>query len=330
MMNKRIINIVSTLLLAATSTFAQINKTNIVEHFTNTSCSICAGNNQSYYNIINNFSNTLHISFHPSSPYTSDVFSQQNKKENDDRTTFYGVYGGTPRLVVNGNVIQNGNLNSVLSNASSDKSNFELKLYLTQETKDLFNVKVVIKKVANDTMTSAVLFLGIIEDTINQTTNNGEKVHYNVFRKSITSTLGNTIQLPVNIGDSIETSFNFNALSIWNRNRIHGIGILQRSNKSVINSAKSMNKISFTAEINGISTENKVSLLYPNPINQNIVFSKEDIVEMNIYHLSGQLIRKFEYIKKNEAISLMDIEPGVYFSVYKTEQSTYFQKLVLQ
>lgn len=243
---------------------AQVAKTSVVEHFTNTSCSVCANNNNSFYNIINNYPNTLHISFHPSSPYSNDFFNQQNQADNDARTNFYGVFGSTPRLVVNGAVITNSNLNNTLSASSTTTSNFEVQVRQEQVTGNDFNVSVVVKKVANDNSASATLFVGVSEDTIYQTTNNGESVHYNVFRKALSATVGNSVTLPVNVGDSTVSTFNYTAPSNWNINRLHTIALLQKADKSMINAGKSINSVLNTT---GIFTVNGYMFnIFPNPI----------------------------------------------------------------
>jgi hypothetical protein len=82
-----------------------VPQTAIVNHFTNSRCGVCANRNPGFYTNLRQQTNTLHIAFHPSSPYSTCVFSIENPSENDDRTNFYGIYGGTPRLVINGNVI---------------------------------------------------------------------------------------------------------------------------------------------------------------------------------------------------------------------------------
>jgi len=91
-------------LLSFTYSEAQISQKVIAEHFTNTKCSVCASRNPG---LIQNFvsnPDVLHISIHPSSPYATCIFNQHNKTENDDRTKYYGLYGSTPRLAINGNV----------------------------------------------------------------------------------------------------------------------------------------------------------------------------------------------------------------------------------
>jgi len=79
---------------------AQVQKNVVVEHFTNTRCGICASRNPGFFTNLNNNPDVIHLAIHPSSPYSSCVFNQHNSVDNDDRTNYYGIYGGTPRLVV--------------------------------------------------------------------------------------------------------------------------------------------------------------------------------------------------------------------------------------
>nr|MBK9652878.1 hypothetical protein [Bacteroidota bacterium] len=76
---------------------AQSPKTVLVEHFTNTWCSICASKNPAMYQTLSNYPQVLHIAFHPSSPYPGCVFNVQNMAENDARANYYNAYGGTPK-----------------------------------------------------------------------------------------------------------------------------------------------------------------------------------------------------------------------------------------
>ena len=45
-------------------------------------------------------SDVVHVSYHPISLYPNCQFNQLNPQENDDRTKYYGVFGSTPRLVI--------------------------------------------------------------------------------------------------------------------------------------------------------------------------------------------------------------------------------------
>lgn len=312
----------------STAIVAQVVKTSLVEHFTNTSCSVCANNNNGYYNIINNYPNTLHISFHPSSPYSNDFFNQQNQVENDARTNFYGVFGSTPRLVVNGAVITNSNLNNTLSASSTATSNFEVLVRQEQVSGNDFNVSVVLKKVANDNLVSATLFVGVSEDTIYQTTNNGENVHYNVFRKALSATVGNCVTLPVNIGDSTVSTFNYTAPSNWNVNRLHTIALLQKADKSMINAAKSINSVLNTT---GIFTDNdEMFSIFPNPVKSGLFYMGTEADQLEIINITGQVVRTINGVLQNQSIDVSSLNKGVYILRIKKDINYSQHKIIIE
>jgi hypothetical protein len=102
---KTSLKIFSILFFVSSITLAQVPKKVVVEHFTNTRCSVCASRNPGFYNNYKTQAGVIHLAIHPSSPYAACVLSQHNPVENDARTNYYGVYGGTPVLVIQGVVI---------------------------------------------------------------------------------------------------------------------------------------------------------------------------------------------------------------------------------
>ena len=116
---------------------SQVLKVPIVEHFTNSNCSICAANNSTVYNALDNNPSALHISFFPSSPYSSCFFSMQNPVDNDARTNFYGLYGSTPKLTVNGIQTSLSATNMTLQNLATETSAFMMEIKQTFITTDL-------------------------------------------------------------------------------------------------------------------------------------------------------------------------------------------------
>lgn len=309
-------------------TSAQIQRTSVVEHFTNTSCSVCANNNNGFYNVINNYSNTIHLSFHPSSPYRNDFFNQQNQAENDARTNFYGVYGGTPRLVVNGSVISNSNLNNTLSVAASAKSNFQVTVTQEQISASNFDINIAIKKIASENLSSALLFAGVLEDTIFQPTNNGENVHYNVFRKALSAINGTNVSLPLNIGDSIITSYSYSAPANWNASRLHTVAVLQNSDKTLINSAKSLN---IAADPTGISTvQFNIFRVFPNPVKSGTFFISIEAIELKMYNYYGQLLKSMNNVLPNQEIVVNDLDKGVYIILVKHNGNHYQNKVIIE
>lgn len=317
-------------LMITSYSFAQVSQRSIVEHFTNTSCSICAANNNAIHTSIKSQPNVVHISFHPSSPYSNDFFNTQNKSENDGRTNFYGIYGSTPRVVLNGNPIPYSTLTTALGNSSSNTTNFSLKISQLNRLSDSISVRLVIKKEGPDTLTKAALFVGVIEDTINQLTNNGEKVHLNVFRKALTANAGNNLDLPLKVGDSLVITLNFKAHSSWDLKRLEAIGILQRKSRVVINSAISLNSSTPTADIKRTPLNLTKNVLFPNPVIHNEVFSMVDIDKLQIFNSNGQLIHQSESVKQTESYPLKDLKPGIYIAKCKIADRFFVQKLIIQ
>jgi hypothetical protein len=220
---------------------AQIIRTNIAEHFTNSNCGVCAFTNSNIYTALNAQPNVLHITFYPSSPYANCVFSMQNSIDNDARTNFYNIYGGTPKVIANGSLVSNSALGTTLTSSATATTNFKMDATQIFHTIDSVEVTVIIKKIAADTTTTALLFVGAKQDSIMQTTGNGESLHRDVFRKSLTSITGNSITMPTNINDSIIIKYNYKVAANWTGSRMQTIAILQRPNKNLINAAQSVN-----------------------------------------------------------------------------------------
>ena len=155
------------------------------------------------------------------------------------------------------------------------------------------------------------MFLGVSEDTINQTTNNGESVHYNVFRKALTSVTGEEVNLPLVIGGTLEQSFGFKSSSSWGSSRLHTVGILQHHTKLVINSAKSDNNESETLSLNDLSMDENT--IFPNP-SSNVFYISGSCEGATVYDSFGKVVLDKTWegsvVKK---IDLTKYNSGVYF-----------------
>lgn len=309
---------------------AQIVRTSVVEHFTNTSCSVCAANNDGVYNAVNNNANTVHISFHPSSPYTSDFFSQQNKAENDERTNFNGVFGSTPRIVLNGNAINLLTLNTTLQASASTLTNFKVVVKQEQVSFNNFQVSVVVTKIADDAQASATLFVGAMEDTVYQATNNGETVHYNVFRKALSSASGNILNLPSQINDSVVVNYNYASQPTWNPARMHTVGILQKDNREVINSARSINQVSNATNIENIANKNCDLLLFPNPVVYGVLYSYDNFDLITIYNQLGTVVKQIRNVGMYQSIHVDDLNSGIYFATIMMKNGLKTQKIIIK
>jgi hypothetical protein len=306
------------------STFAQVTKINIVEHFTNTSCSVCAGTNPNIISTLGSHPAVLHVSFHPSSPYPSDFFNQQNMAENDARTNHYGIFGGTPRVVINGTAASTGTLNSTLTGLNSATSNFSINANYQYKGTDSIAAQVVIKKVATDTSLTAKLFVGAIEDTVFRTTNNGEAIHHNVFRKAMTTVTGDNVTLPAAVGDSIVFNYTIKADTSWKMNRMYSLAILQANDKKIINSVRGTKYVAAIPNAIQDIVKSHANLVF-NATLHTLNFS-ESVENITVFDLNGKKIieSKSNTLRKIEIPASLN---GVYLVNFKQNNIYYTQKI---
>ncbi|PBQ30462.1 hypothetical protein CNR22_01330 [Sphingobacteriaceae bacterium] len=219
---------------------AQVPKKIVVEHFTNTRCSICAGKNPGFYTNLSSHPEVLHLAIHPSAPYPACVLNQHNVQENDSRTNYYGIYGGTPNLIINGELIPtsvNFSSDALFAPYENLLSPLSIRIEQVKYANDSLRAKLIIKTVASHTLTNLILFVALAEDTVFYNAPNGENVHHDVFRKSLTGAVGISFSVASAVGDSVTYSKSSAANSAWNFSRINTLAILQdATTKSLVQS----------------------------------------------------------------------------------------------
>lgn len=292
----------------------------IVEHFTNTYCSVCFNRNPGFYGNLWQFPQVLHIAYYPSKPYPACPLNQHNQQEADDRTNFYGIYGATPRLVIQGNVI-NASDNyadaTLFQTQLGQTTNFDVNAGLSYTGPSMLEAKVVVKKVDASSLTGLQLYVPLVEDTLFFNANNGETIHYNVFRKSIFGSPMN-IAAPVNVGDSVVYTQQISLNSVWDKNRIYVIAILQDGGKSIVQVAKS-NRLPFTTQINPCPTD--CPKIYPNPVaNRLFIDGLQGVVTYRISDITGKVVSVVQ--TENKFVDVQDLVAGVYILTITTANAT--------
>lgn len=278
-------------LVTSTLAQAQVTKNVIVEHFTNTFCSVCAARNPGFYTNLSNYPNVMHLSYYPSSPYAACPLSQHNKPQADARTNYYGIFGGTPRLVIQGKVIAASasyNSASLFTSELGQLTDFEMKVELKATSGSMLEVRTVIKKVATNSLTSLLLYGALVEDTLTFTAANGENKHYNVFRKSVWGDNPATIAAPTAVGDSVVHTQSLATNTTWNIARIYAIAMVQATDKEVIQASKS-NKLGTSMSVP--TPQTKIDI-YPNPTSTQLIINglPKGLYRAQIHNMSGQLV----------------------------------------
>lgn len=270
------------LLAASTiSAVAQVPRAIVVEHFTNSRCSICANRNPSLFTNLDNNPNVMHLAFHPSSPYSTCIFSQHNSSENDLRTNFYGIYGGTPRIVINGDVAnKNFGDQTLFDNYLNQTSAFDVRLTHSSTTDSVF-VRVVVEKVSTGDAQYA-LTVGLAEDTIHYNAPNGEDLHRNVFREF---GVHNQTEAAPNVGDSAVYNYAFEKRGAWNENALYAFALLQDPSSDDLLQAGRSDKQNNSVGMGEMSADDFRA--YPIPAKSIVTFDK--FVHYRLIDLSGRV-----------------------------------------
>lgn len=293
--------------LLAFDMYSQVPRNIVVEHFTNTRCPICANRNPGFFTNLDDFPDAIHLAIHPSSPYSNCVLNQHNTVENDARTNFYGIYGGTPRLVIQGKVIPvsaNYGDSDLFASESGMESNYSIDIVQTlNAAQDSVTVEVHIIRAANDTMDSAWLYAALAESELDYAAPNGEDKHYDVFRESLFGSAGMAVALPAVIDD--ETLFTATVVvnSEWELTELFALAVLQDPMNNEVLQAKSAENEPWNviASIGSAVSATSVQV-FPNPFKDEIrIQGLSNSATLQVFDLLGQSIASY-----SGATSLLD------------------------
>lgn len=300
---------------------AQVPQKIIVEHFTNTRCGICSSRNPAFYDVYDNNPEILHISYHPSRPYASCELHQHNTIENDDRTKYYNVYGSTPKFVIQGKLNNSYSQIDVYDPYKDKLSDFSVVLTQYLDEAGEININV---KVNNETGVNAQnvnLYLGLAEAVVYFDARNGEKEHYDVFRKAFTPGGGESI----NLNGTYEVSFKAEAHQEWDLSQMYVFAILNDANsKTVIQAEAADPGIENVLNLDNYYFE--TSTFYPNP-SSTVLYSTTNFDELAIYNNNGQLMQNFE-MQANNKFDISKLDNGLYLIKATNREKTIIQKIL--
>lgn len=311
-----------------------VAKNIIVEHFTNTRCGICANRNPAFYNALHQNPDVIHIAYHPSAPYSSCLFSTQNKAQNDARTRFYNVFGSTPRFIINGDE-RSGNqvANTMAYNDFKNQTTpVDLRVNIAKAGSEDIEISFGVNIKSDNTIGNVNYFITLVEDTVLYDAPNGEKIHHDVFRKSLSNDVLPTFMIPQNVGNEYNFTTKIKTESFWDVSRIYAIVILTDNNKKVVQAARSplYNPNILSSTNNESELENDVTI-YPNPVQNELFFSskqRESIQKVNIKNQVGQNIFELHPKDNQSSINTDFLTPGTYFLEVTIENKKSVQKFI--
>lgn len=291
-----------TILLLAISVLSlhavgQTQQKHLIEYFTNTLCSICANRNPGFHSNIENSENTILISYHPSSPYSACVINKFNTSGNDARTQFYNIYGGTPRLVVGGNVKSpSENYSSPQIFPEPNTTDLEIKAFSTPEvSNDGSEISASVSIYSNSSQSGLKLFLYVVEDTVFYNAPNGENLHYNVFRTSMNGIEGVDLET---FSDSTFMSAALTGIELpgVDLDRLHLVAFLMNSESEVVQAEQF--EIQKSEQASNIEEKESVSL---QKISGTNMFQFSDNIERNysVRNINGQVLFSGRHVQIN-------------------------------
>jgi len=294
-------------LLVFSDTQAQVSQKIIVEHFTNTRCILCSQRSPGFYNVYNNNPGILHISYHPSSPYTSCFLNQHNKAENDGRTRYYNIYGSTPKFVIQGklnNRYSQDNVYEPYQNKQSDIS-IALEQYLNEDGK--INATVSINNETGANLNNAALFIGLAEAVVNYDAPNGEDVHLDVFRKAFTAAAGEIIDL----NEKTSIAYQIDVNKEWDLKQLYVYAIVQNAESKTVIQSEAL-AAGIEQMIVGIDDfQFETTAFYPNPAST-FMYSSINFNDLTVYNNNGQIVFSLNAISTNK-LDVSNLEKGLYF-----------------
>lgn len=328
---KQILLLLSNLLLFFSISAQEVPKNILIEHFTNTECSVCASKNLAFYNTISNYEKVIHLAYHPSSPYSSCIFSQHNISANDDRANNLSVYGSTPRVVINGAVRAPSTI--LITNAELNAQNnlttpFDMQINQYQVGSDSMYAKIKISAVSTNNSNTAKLYVALAEQTINYNAPNGENIHHDVLRKFLTANNGMLINLPSNGNDTI-ILLGTKIDQEWKGAELITTAFLQ-DNSNILQANQSA-KLDFTTGISLTKIINQV--LYPNPAKDFLYIDNEAklIYKVEMYNILGSKVKDLllNDMQKGK-INVSDLNEGNYIlRIYDKNNSFHTTKIVV-
>jgi hypothetical protein len=331
---KKLFALILILLFSFQTQQAQVARKVVVEHFTNTRCSICGSRNPALFNNLSQQPGIIHLSIHPSSPYSGCLFHQHNPNDNDARTNYYGIYGATPRLVIQGEAQSTGanfGSSSLFDAYTGASSPISIGLSHQKFGSDSMRVRIRLKAEAAHSLGAHRLFLAIAEDTIAYNAPNGESSHYHVFRTAPFGAGGMSVSLPTAVGDSMVWETTVAAHPDWDFDRIYPLALLQDELSKTITQAEAAPADGSSATTGLASELTAEVLVFPNPVAEMLRIEDQEgrFWSARLYDLQGKLIFSAAF-QTHLQWQLSDLPAGSYVLSLQGEAGRLVKKLQKQ
>lgn len=330
-MQKHIITFLFAALAGGLSAQTLAKKYILIEHFTNSRCSICASRNPAFYNTINQYPNDIHhLSIHPPVPYVNCALYQHNKTDNEARANVYGI-AGTPVLAINGVEQAPGNplISATTIQANLNKTS-PLHLKVSQNiVGNTGTVTVEATSLGSIPAGNYRLFAVVVEKKLDFASPNGETVHHDVLRQILPTAQG-AVFTPAAVGQKATGTYTFTMNAAWKPSEIYVLAFVQNMDtKEVLNSGTPFDPplSSAAPEI----ADNQKLLLSPNPAADRVALQLEgeSLQSVEIFAADGRPVQQRTGLSGNQTeLDLSALPAGIYLLKVTSEHGVYAKKLV--
>ncbi|MEM1320687.1 MAG: Omp28-related outer membrane protein [Bacteroidota bacterium] len=265
----------------------------LLEHYTNTLCTICGSRNPAFYNTVDNYpGQTHHIAYHPPAPYTGCIFYRHNTVENSERTAFYNVFG-TPTIVMDGTMVPGG---SQLLPASTLEAQLgqtsPIEVIVEETTGQDRQVDITVRTLGDAPTGNLRLFAAIVEKDVLYNAPNGEDVHHDVFRRMLSDIDGDAFTAAAT-GEATTATYNYSIDNEWLAEEIYVVAFVQDiDSKEVLNSGTRFDERTTTSVRPEVLSDQL--RVFPNPTVGMLQISMGDYrnqeVKLGVYDAAGRLV----------------------------------------
>jgi hypothetical protein len=283
----------------------------LLELFTNTPCPICGNQDPGFFERLDSYEDQYHlVSFYPGTPYSSCIFYQANKAENETRWDFYPQLIGVPDVALNGIDFKspNGVTTSVLDGLTGGTSWLAVRVSETDGVDR--DVMITLENHGGASVESGTLFAVIVEREIMYDAPNGIDLHHNVFRKFLTPIEGEEVDLS---GDVLTRMFEYSVDLDWQFDEVYIVAwVMDPETKEVLNSGTKFDEVVSSTRSITRAIELEV---FPNPASEylQVRIPEHASDEVRIYDSAGRLAhRTSALLEANITIPIADWAPGLY------------------
>lgn len=325
------------LLFSIISNGQSFKKYIFLEHITNSRCGICGSKNPGFYGVINNYpKDIVHISYHPSFPYSSCEFYKANPNENNGRVGYYPNVAGTPSLVMNGTLLPSSSTlitDNQINAEKALKSPIEIKVVESGTTTRSFQVTINKDNGATLAAGNFIFYAYMAEKLVPIATPNGEKEHHDVFRKSVTPISGTDITSQLKNSNSFTVPLSdYVVPSAYNEKEMYLIAFIQNATtKEILNVGT---KFTTTTGNDNITNTSEWLTISPNPLISDFVIQLKNGIsldEITITNINGNIIERRINIQQNELkVDLSQYPSGNYLIIAKKGDKVATQQIVKQ